>query len=252
MIERNIIPLLDEMPITSLLEFNDILKAKITRLNEKPFSKRNGCRKSIFDEDEKKRLKPLPARPFHSSIEKKATVSRDYHIQYDNAFYSVPVDYIGQRVTVKDDSFEINIYNEKGYMIAKHDKAIHKWQRCTDEKHIPVGHASDNAYTLEYFLLWSHKFGPNMADLCKRISERFTYPVQSFRTLNSILVSASKCSSPALAEEAARKCLGSGTCSTKGFNSMLKATIETCKQAKKAQPFLDGLFCSHGSEEVKQ
>lgn len=229
LIERNILPLLDAMPITSLSEFNKILRAKIDRFNEKPFTKRNGCRKSIFNDAEKKRLKPLPVRPFHISTEKIATVSRDFHIQYDNAFYSVPVDFIGQKVIVKDDDFEITIYSEKGYQIAKHDKAIHKWQRCTNEKHIPVGHTSDNAYTLDYFLTWSHKFGPYMVELCKRISERFAFPVQSFRTLNSILITASKCGSTILAEDAAGKCLENGVSSVKGYKAILNAVANENK-----------------------
>ena len=104
-----------------------MLKVKVERLNESPFTKRNGCRKVIFEEEEKKRLKSLPVRPFHSSTEKKATVSRDYHIQYNNAFYSVPVELIGESVIVKDDGFEIFIYDIRGRQVAKHCKAIHKW-----------------------------------------------------------------------------------------------------------------------------
>ena len=250
LLEHDVLPLLDAMPITSLSEFNGILMAKVEKMNGEPFSKRIGCRKSVFDTEEKKRLKPLPVRSFHNYTEKKATVSRDYHIQYDNAFYSVPVDLIGQKVTVRDDGFEITVYDEKGCQVAKHGKAMHKWQRCTDEKHIPAGHSHSNAYSLEYFILWAGKFGPDMSLLCRKISERFIYPVQSFRTLNSILAAASKCPSCSLAEEAAGKCLRAGVSSVKGFRSMLNATVETAGQSGQAED-LNDLFCSRETKEAE-
>ena len=228
-----------------------MLKVKVERLNESPFTKRNGCRRSIYENEEKKRLKSLPVRPFHSSTEKKATVSRDYHIQYNNAFYSVPVELIGESVIVKDDGFEIFIYDIRGRQVAKHCKAIHKWQRCTDEKHIPVGHTSNNEYSLDYFLLWANKFGPNMVLLCRKISERFVYPVQSFRTLNSILIAASKCYSSTLVETVAEKCLNAGVNSTKGFNSMLKAIIETSKQTEREEINPNDYFCAREKGGLK-
>ena len=72
-----------------------------------------------------------------------------------------------------------------------------------------------------------------MVLLCRKISERFVYPVQSFRTLNSILIAATKCHSSTLVETVAEKCLNAGVNSTKGFNSMLKAIIETSKQTER-------------------
>ena len=243
-IEHDILPLLEAIPITALREFNRLLKAKVDILNDSALSKRNGCRRSIYENEEKKRLKSLPVRSFHISTEKKATVSRDFHIQYDNAFYSVPVGLIGENVIVKDDGFEIIIYDKKGMQVAKHCKAIHKWQRCTDEKHIPVGHTSNNEYSLDYFLLWANKFGPNMVLLCRKISERFAYPVQSFRTLNSILIAASKSHSISLVEIVAEKCINAGVASTKGFNSMLKAVFETSKQTGREEIDPNDLFCA--------
>lgn len=59
-IERSIIPALDEMPLNSLEEFNRVLQAKVDRLNTKPFAKRNGCRKSVFEEEEKGETEATP------------------------------------------------------------------------------------------------------------------------------------------------------------------------------------------------
>lgn len=111
-------------------------------------------------------------------------------------------------MTVRDDGFEVIAYEGKGKEVARHPKATYRWQRRTDEKHIPVvGHSYDNAYSLDHFLEWALWFGPNMRMLCKRISESFTFPVQFFRTPKPILAAASRSSSPAHAEAVAEKCL---------------------------------------------
>lgn len=176
-VEREILPKLESLPITSLEEYNRILKEKVEKRNLKKYSKREGCRTDVFLAEERPRLKNLPKYAYHSYKEKIASVSRDYHIQYDNAFYSVPVTYIGQKVKVQDSGHDINIFSSQGRIIANHKKAAKKWQRVTDINHIPNGHTPNKEYTLEQFLSWGAKFGPNTEELCRVISESFTFPV---------------------------------------------------------------------------
>ena len=45
---------------------------------------------TFFLNEEQAKLLPLPACDFETYAEKTATVSRDFHIQFDSAFYSVP------------------------------------------------------------------------------------------------------------------------------------------------------------------
>lgn len=214
-VEEEIMPKLDAMPITSLAEYNRILFSKVMARNDRPYSKRDGSRTEVFLTEEKKRLKPLPAHTYHSHAEKTASVSRDFHIQYDSAFYSVPVTFIGQRVTVRDDGYDVTIFSTDGIQIAKHRKATRKWQRRTDEGHIPSGHSSGREYSLDQFLSWESKYGPSMNGLCRDIAGSFSFAVQSFRTLNTILVRAEKCGVPEAVEDAASKCLSFGIRSAK-------------------------------------
>jgi hypothetical protein len=145
--------------------------------NANDWSKKEGSRLSLFLADEKPRLQPLPDSPFHRIIEKPAVVSRDFHLQYSNAFYSVPVDYVGKTVTVRDDGTTIRIYSDKGKLIAEHRKAVKKWQRCTDEKHISKGHDHDNkAYSLEYFSLLGGEVRAEHRQAVSGDSERLQVP----------------------------------------------------------------------------
>lgn len=222
-VEKTILPILDKLPILSLDEYNRFLLDKVKEKNATNRSKKEGSRLSIYLDEEKQRLQPLPEKPFHKIIEKEATVSRDFHLQYCNAFYSVPVNYIGQKVVVRDDSNTIKIYSSKDVLIAEHKKATRKWQRCTNEKHIPSGHSSNNEYSLDYFLNQADKFGPNMVLLFQSIARDFAFPVQSFRTLNAILIRAHKNNDIKAVEDAAEKCYYNAIHSIKGFSTVLSA-----------------------------
>lgn len=249
-VEKRILPKLDKLPILSLEEYNRFLMDKVMERNSGKKAKNDESRLDIFMREEKPRLQPLPEKPFHKTIEKKATVSRDFHLQYCNAFYSVPVDYIGQIVNVRDDGYAIRIYSERGVLIAEHRKASRKWQKCTDEKHVPKGHGHDDKeYSLDYFLSWAGKYGPNTVNLCQAIVSNFKFPVQSFRTLRAILSKAHRCNNALAIEEASKDCYLNGTRSSKGFSATLAAVIARQKEDAGEQLDLNSLYCTRYKED---
>ena len=99
------------IPICSVVRFNVVLRLTANLLNEaiwkrleafnnKPFQKKNGSRASLFAE-EKPFLRPLPPYPFELATWKKATVGPNYHISVERMNYSVPFEYIRQKVDVR-------------------------------------------------------------------------------------------------------------------------------------------------------
>ncbi len=59
-------------------------------LNEQPFKKTDGSRRSWFEDLDRPALKPLPAERYEYVEWRKARVNIDYHIQVAHALYSVP------------------------------------------------------------------------------------------------------------------------------------------------------------------
>lgn len=84
----------------SLLELNEAIWDRLEMFNHKPFQKREGSRASSFAE-ERSLLRPLPPRPFELAIWKVATVGPNYHISVERMNYSVPFEYIKQKVDVR-------------------------------------------------------------------------------------------------------------------------------------------------------
>lgn len=250
-VEKGILPVLDRLPILSLKEYNRFLIDKVEEKNAKEWPKKDGSRQSVFLEEEKPRLQPLPDNPYHRIIEKSAVVSRDLHLQYSSAFYSVPVDYVGKTVTVRDDGSVIRIYSQdKDILIAEHRKATRKWQRCTDERHIPKGHDHDDtAYSLEYFITWAEKYGPNTVKLCQAIVNDFRFPVQAFRTLRTILSKAHRCNNADVVENAAEKCYLNAIHTSKGFTTTLSAVMAEHKANTQEELDLNSLYCTRYNKE---
>ena len=66
------------------------LAALLARLNERPFHKLPGSRRSVFELIDRPALRALPAQPYGFAQWKKIRVHLDYHIEFDRHYYSVP------------------------------------------------------------------------------------------------------------------------------------------------------------------
>ena len=96
-----IIAALRNQKFFSLIELNKAIKEKLEIMNSKPFQKKEGSRLSVFLQEEKPLLLPLPATPYELATWKIATVQFNYHISVDKMHYSVPYEYIKHKVDVR-------------------------------------------------------------------------------------------------------------------------------------------------------
>ena len=119
----------------SLAELNEAVSEKLYEFNRKPFQKKEGSRAVAFEE-EKPFLLPLPAVPFELAMWKVATVQYNYHISVDKQNYSVPYEYIKQKVDVRLTSHTVEVFFE-GNRIASHPRLYGRPnQYSTLEMHI--------------------------------------------------------------------------------------------------------------------
>lgn len=146
----------------SLRELNQAIREKLEDFNHKPFQKKDGSRSSLF-EDEKLFLLPLPADPFELSEWNTATVQYNYHISVDHMNYSVPYEYIKQKVDVRLTSSTVEIYF-CGTRIASHLRLHGRPnQYSTREEHMPPEHTAYLRWNGDRFLRWAASIGENTA-----------------------------------------------------------------------------------------
>ena len=247
-VEDDIIRPMERLDIYSLQEYNDIMRRKLIARNAKDYSKKLGSRASIFEAEEKETLLPLPVLQYRSYDEKTATVWRDFHIQYDCAFYSVPVQYVGKTVKVRATNDTIRIF-DGDRLIAEHPRAVRKWQRLTQKNHIP-GKGADlhGAYSATELTDWAEKFGPHTVRWVKAVLGRYEFEVQSYKPISAVLRTLNRYSAD-VAEMASEAAYVSSVFNVKGYKSILSAQAKRHPVEKKKQINLNDIFCAHNEEE---
>ena len=76
----------------------------------------------LFEEREKSALPPLPAHPYDSCEVALRVCGPDGFIEHDTNFYSVPVEYVADILTVKASEEEIFVYSPDLVRIARHER----------------------------------------------------------------------------------------------------------------------------------
>jgi len=73
-----------------------------------------------FEAVERPALQPLPAGLFPVFEEARRTVHRDGHVEFKRAYYSVPPEYVGQSVWVRQETRLLRVYNTRREQIGLH------------------------------------------------------------------------------------------------------------------------------------
>ena len=84
----------------SIAELNEAIAPLLEQLNEVPFQKKIGTRRSQFEERDRPAMRPLPETPYEFREWKKLKVNIDYHVQANFAYYSVPYRLVGKKMDV--------------------------------------------------------------------------------------------------------------------------------------------------------
>ena len=85
----------------SFEELNRCIRNRMDELVRRPFQKRPGSRYSVFCNEDRPKLRPLPAVPFEIADMIVRRVPNNYHVEYKGFYYSVPYTLYKQQVTVR-------------------------------------------------------------------------------------------------------------------------------------------------------
>ncbi len=201
-----IIAALRNQQFFSLRELNQAIFLKLDEFNQKPFQKKEGCRLSIFLEEEKYALLPLPITPYELATWKIATVQYDYCITVEKMHYSVPYEYIKHKVDVRITRNIVEIFFNN-HRIASHVRLYGQegqFSRIID--HMPDNHKQFVTWDEEYFLSWSSGAGENISAAVKSLLSSGRVKQQGFKSCISLIKLADKHSLPRL-EKACEKAL---------------------------------------------
>lgn len=100
-VERWILATLRKRIFFSLGSLNEAIAELLGRLNDRPFRKREGSRKTVFESLDRPALRALPANRYQYGDWKRARVNIDYHVEFDHHWYSVPYQLTQQEVEIR-------------------------------------------------------------------------------------------------------------------------------------------------------
>ncbi len=170
----------------SIRELNEAVSEKLFEFNHKPFQKKEGSRASAFEE-EKPFLLPLPATSFKLASWKVAMVQYNYHISVDKQNYSVPYEYIKQKVDVRLTQRTVEVFFE-GNRIAAHPRLHGRSnQYSTVEAHMPPDHQQYLQWNGERFRHWAETVGPNTATVVQHFLTMYKIEQQGYKACMALL-----------------------------------------------------------------
>ena len=213
----------------SLAELNAAIKEKLAVYNSRKFEKKECSRLGLFLGEEKPLLAPLPATPFELCEWKQATVQFNYHIAVDKMFYSVPYQYIKNKVDVRITETTLEIFYNHN-RIASHRRLYGRpGQYSTITEHMPLDHQKYLEWNGDRFRKWAGSIGDNTYKVVNLILTSGRVEQQSYRSCMGLLRLAEKHSSQKL-EEACKKALTySSNPSYKSIKNLLLAMNKSSK-----------------------
>ena len=208
----------------SLEELNVAIRELLTKLNRRPFRRRDGSRATAFEAIDKPALKPLPMEPFDVSEWSRARVNIDYHVVFDSNLYSVPYNLVHEMVEIRSTPTTVEILH-KGTRIASHLRSRGRGVAVANEEHRPRSHRAHLEWTPSRMVHWAETIGPNTARLFERIMNDKPHPEMGYRGCLGIIRLAEKYSAQRV-EGACERALLTGACRYKSVESILRNSLD--------------------------
>ena len=185
-LEKGLFHDLEEMTYFSLDDFNRDLWERIDKLNKEPFKKKEHNR-LYYWEEEKAELMPLPSMHYEYMERRVAKVSSDYHVRFDNSYYSVDKAFLHKEISIRATESVVRIYSKQGEFIYEWPRATRKGQWSTNPDHLPSNYQGYGQWSASWFINKASLIGPNTVDVIKNILGSRKYEVQTYRMCRGVL-----------------------------------------------------------------
>lgn len=219
----------------SLSALNTAIAALLERLNQRPFKKLPGSRRTAFETIDRPALRPLPLTPYVDATWKRVRVNIDDHVEVDGHDDSVPYTLVKQALDVRLTEHTVECFHQR-HRIARHVRSPLKGRHTTIAEHMPKAHRAFAEWTPERLVRWAEQTGPATAGVIGHIMANRQHPQQGFRSCLGILRLGERYGNERL-EAACARALSLNACRYQSIESMLQRGLD--RQALPEQQRLD-------------
>ena len=144
----------------TLAEAKEAVRVKLAELNLRPFTAKEGCRRSAYLEEEQAFMKPLPSGRYElATWNPNITVGTDYLVSDGKNKYSVPFDLIGEKVDIRLTNSTVEVFFH-GSRVASHmRKSAVQREPIVNPDHLTPEHRKYLNYNSEDFIAWASTVG---------------------------------------------------------------------------------------------
>jgi transposase len=224
-VERVVLAPLRGRTFFSLAEVNHELAVGRERLNDLPFQKLPGSRRTLFEALDRPALQPLPAERYELAQWRTVRVNIDYHCELLRNDYSVPYQRVHEAVEARLTTSTVELFY-KGRRIASH---VRLWgvvgQYSTDPQHRPVAHQKHLEWTPSRLIGWAKGSGPHTAALVSALLASKPHPEQGYRACLGVMRLGKRYSATRL-DAACARALAAGAVSYRSVRSILETGLD--------------------------
>jgi transposase len=170
----------------SLASLNERIEALTEGLNDRPMRTYGASRRGLFERLERATLSPLPASRYEIAEWQEPKVNIDYHIEFEDHYYSVPHQENRERVEVRATLTTVEILL-RGRCIAVHPRSRVRGGFTTKPEHMPSSHRAHSEWTPSRMIGWASTIGEATAALVERILTDRPHPEHGYRSCLGIL-----------------------------------------------------------------
>jgi transposase len=218
----------------SLGELNIAIAEQVRLINERPFRGQRLSRRALFDELERAALQPLPSTRYEIALWKPAKVNIDYHVAWDDRFYSAPHRLVHEPVEVRATAAVVEIFH-RGRRVASHVREYGKRRYITEREHMPAAHQAHLEWTPSKLITWGCSVGPAVGELVETILTTRPHPEHGYRACLGLkrLV---KQYGPERMTAACQRALVTGATSYSAVHTILKNNLDRVPVPSEAPP----------------
>lgn len=220
---------------------------KLEELNNKPFKKRDGNRRTAYLTEESAYMRPLPNIPYEPAVwTPNLKVGSDYLISDGINKYSVPFDLIGETVNLRLTPNTVEIFY-RGTRVGMHTRSkVMQRDPIIKPEHMTPEHKKYLAYNENDFTAWSKSIGKNTSDVVRFFLSEGKEVEQGYKSCASLTKLADKYS-PARLENACSRLLAfTAQPSIRVLNTILKNKQDKLPVEQNSAPVNSPTSAQHG------
>jgi transposase len=170
----------------SLEELNAAIRPLLRELNDRPFQKLPGSRRSMFESLDRPAMRPLPTTPYVYAEWKRVRAGFDYHVDVDRHYYSVPHALVGQELWARYSAATVEVFH-RSQRVGSHLRSYQRGVHTTLPDHMPRAHRAHAEWTPARLINWGASIGANTCVVVEHLLKSKSHPEQGYRACLGLL-----------------------------------------------------------------